>query len=397
MTRRPGTVCTCSIWFDSRRGYSSRGENAGAAQQDVGVVVGEAFGHPQRLHVVLVLVVERAELDRAQPLDVPVVEVLVRERAEPAHVGAVRARREAAGHAEEAVLVLEPAARLGDHVQEVVVRIRQRAHHALAGVDDLLHVGRGPVGVDQRGVAFEQHHVPLAVDGELARHRVADDDRAVDEGVEVVGAKGVRRAGDRLSAVSHPLPRRRQLDAHFVRPRRALDQREERRRAVEHREAGLDPVVADGHLAAVDPVAQRHARRAAGGDLPAVLGRLLDGERARRRRWRSPLRRGARTRGSGTSPASTSPCRPRPAARPAGGNRGFDLDVVRVRRREAQRVTNRLERLRIRRDAARDKRRQARQGEKNSVFHSGYSKISRCAGVSSFVIVIFATNRAMTP
>ena len=58
-----------------------------------------------------------------------------------------------------------------------------------------------------------------------------------------------------ISARLHALPCRRQLEAHFVRAGRALDQREERGRAVQHREAGLDPVVAHGHLAPVDAVA----------------------------------------------------------------------------------------------------------------------------------------------
>ena len=54
----------------------------------------------------------------------------------------------------------------------------------------------------------------------------------------------------------------------------------------------------------------------------------------------------------------------RPAA---AGNRGFDFDVVGVGRREAERVTNRLERLSAERDA-RDKRTQARDCKKKPVF-----------------------------
>ena len=73
------------------------------------------------------------------------------------------------------------------------------------------------------------------------------------------------------SAVSTCFHACRELDAHLVRPCRALDQGEEGRRAVDHRETGFDPVVANGHFAAVDLVAQRDARCAAGGNPPAIL------------------------------------------------------------------------------------------------------------------------------
>jgi hypothetical protein len=92
--------------------------------------------------------------------------------------------------------VFETAAGLGDHGEEVIVRIDQRAHHVLRGHDDLLHVGRRLVGVDHRGVAFKQHDVALAIDGELAGQGIADDDGAVDDGVEIGGAEGVGRSRD---------------------------------------------------------------------------------------------------------------------------------------------------------------------------------------------------------
>ena len=89
VTSRPGVSAPArSAPADAVEKFVASTRSPARLRQDVGVVIGEAFRHPQRLDVVLVLVVERAELDRAQPLDVPVVEVLVRERAEPAHVGA---------------------------------------------------------------------------------------------------------------------------------------------------------------------------------------------------------------------------------------------------------------------------------------------------------------------
>lgn len=119
------------------------------------------------------------------------VSVLVRDQAQPAQVTAPRAGRVAARHAQEAVLVFEAAARLDHHVQEVVVGIKIRPHHALARDDDLLHVGDCLVGVEQRGIAFEDERVLLAIHGKLADHRVAYDDRAVDNRVEVFAAERV--------------------------------------------------------------------------------------------------------------------------------------------------------------------------------------------------------------
>ena len=145
------------------------GLQAGAAHQQRAVVVGEPFSHPQALRVVLGLVVERAEFHRPQALDVPVVEVLVADEVQPVHVGAAGARGEAARHGEERVLVLEAAAGLGHHVQEEVVGIVERPHRGPAGLDDLLHVGGGAVGVEERRIALEHQVVRLAVDVEGLR------------------------------------------------------------------------------------------------------------------------------------------------------------------------------------------------------------------------------------
>ena len=67
-----------------------RVDQAGAQHEQVVVVRGEAFEEPEQLGVVLARVVERRELARLQPLDVPGVEVLVRDQAEHADVAVAR-------------------------------------------------------------------------------------------------------------------------------------------------------------------------------------------------------------------------------------------------------------------------------------------------------------------
>ena len=68
----------------------------------------------------------------------------------------MRPRRKPVGHAEIAVLVLERAARLGDHGRgSGSADTAGEPITPLAATDDLLHIGRNLVGVDQRGVALE--------------------------------------------------------------------------------------------------------------------------------------------------------------------------------------------------------------------------------------------------
>ena len=154
--------------------------------------------------------------------------------------------------------------------------IRQRPHGGAAGLHNLLHVTHGPVDVELRRIALQHQHVALAVHLEFAGHRAAGDDGAVDERVEVFGHIGVRRARQRHERRGRARPSHRQLEPHFVRTGTAVDQRQERGRTVEHGKVALDPVVAHGHLAAVDAVAYRHRARTAGRHAPPVLGRLDD-------------------------------------------------------------------------------------------------------------------------
>ena len=182
----------------------------------------------------------------------------------------------------------------------------------------------------------------LAGDVEAAHHRVAEHDRAVDQGVEVLGAVGVRLSGDWQQRRRRALPGRRQLHPHLVRPRRPIGQRDEGGRAVQHREAGLDPVGAHRHLAAVDAVAHGDRAGAAGLDPPAVLRRL-------HRRQRPAVGR-LRAHGLDMPLVLAHQVRPRRPHRhhqidlrpPARGIDRLDLEVMGVRGREAEGVANRL-------------------------------------------------------
>ena len=153
----------------------------------------------------------------------------------------------------------------------------------------------------------------------------------------------VRLAGDRHQRRRRALPRRRQLDAHVVRPGRPIDQRDEGRRAVEHREAGSRP-----------SCCARSSR-----------GRRRDSVTVTARRRRSSTRqrflaglRGQRAAVGALGASAPSTCRSysrtrydpgvhtamisSTCGRPPVGIHGLDLEVVRVRRREAERVANRI-------------------------------------------------------
>ncbi len=105
--------------------------------------------------------------------------------------------------------MLEPAAGLGDHVEEEIVRVVvAAAHDGAAGFDDLLHIDDGAVGVEERRVAFEHQVMAFVRDLELADDRVAENDRAVNERVEVFRAVTVRHGASHQRRRGGP-PRRR--------------------------------------------------------------------------------------------------------------------------------------------------------------------------------------------
>ena len=354
--------------------------------REVGVVAGQPFDDPQALGVDLGLVVERPELDGPQALPVPGVEQLVADEAEPAQVARPRRRRPAAGHEQRRVAVLEPAAGFGDQVEEHVALVGQQPPHAMQFAGDAFRVFRrprpvpGPRFADVDELVGHARH-PESVDG-----RVAGDDRRVDQGVEVAGAPGAgRAAGVRRQGRGGAAPGRRQLQEHVVGAGTVVvGEGEERRRAVQHREVGVDPVRPHRHLAPVDPVGDHDGVGAPGGRPPAVLPRLFDPQ--------PPAVRGAGGDGFDVAGVLADQVRPgRPHRHhqlhfgpPAGRDPGFDVDVVGVRCGEPQRVGDGFARLGERRLGRRRQDRREQESARASTVrsccrHGFYSESSRAA------------------
>ena len=176
--------------------------------------------------------------------------------------------------------MLEPASGLDQHVQEEVAVVGEEAPHPVLLARDALDVGGRGRTVPHPSFADVDEGVGGAVHREGVGRRVAGDDGRIDQRVEVRRAVAVRMAvGGRGQGGDALAPARGRLDAHVVGARRRVGQREERRRAVQHREVGLHPVRADAHLPAVDPVGHRDPVGAARLDPPAVLARLGHRER----------------------------------------------------------------------------------------------------------------------
>ena len=207
------------------------------------------------------------------------------DRPQPAQVPAAVAGGPAARHQQGRVPVLEPAARLDQHVQEEVPLVGEEAPGPVLLAHDALDVGGRRGTVPDPAFADVDESMGSALHRERVRRRVAGEDRRIDQRVEVRRAIAVRPAVRRRGEGGHALaPARRQLDADVVGARRGVGRGQERRSAVEHREVRLDPVRADAHLPAVDPVGHRDPVGAAGLDAPAVLARLGDCEGLSRRR-----------------------------------------------------------------------------------------------------------------
>ena len=266
----------------------------------------------------------------------------MRGEAEPPEIGTRRAGGEASRHAEKTVLVFEASAGFGDQIQKVIVRIVVAAHDLAAGFHDFLYVGSRAIDIEERRVAFEHQIVLLTAHGKFSNHRIADDDRAVDQRVEVFGAKGVRLPCNRHQWCGNALPRGGHVDAYFVRAFCTVGQREKCRGAIEHRERRLHPVVAHSHLAAVHAIADGDVWRARTFHRPTILACLLNGSRPPIGALRNHVfdialvlpheirtRRPDRHEQFGLRPAT-------------GRNRRVNLQVVRLRRRKAQRVADRF-------------------------------------------------------
>ena len=197
---------------------------AGALQHQRAVVLREAFGQPQLARHVRAVEIERLDVARPDPLDVPAVEELVRDRVEqPRPIAANRGRR---------------------------------GHHRAVAVFHAVFVG-------VRQVVGEKRVVARLVRRELAVDRafLADDSLDVlHEAIELlVGARVMRRKPER-AAVDRELPRRDRSEL-----RRAVDEvLKVRRGELERRRAGMQ-LRRDGP--------PRLATPGSGGDNVTVAGR----------------------------------------------------------------------------------------------------------------------------
>ena len=244
--------------------------------------------------------------------------------------------------------MLEATAGLRDHIEKQIPVVRHHTPHAVDLPRDRFDVLGRLRTVPHTRLTEVHQQVRRAVDHELIDGRRAGDDRRVDQGVEVGCAIRVRPAvGLWSEAGQAPTPAGRQLQRDVVRAAGVvIREREERRRAVEHGKVLLDPVRADRHLPPIHQVGHHDAVAAAGQHSPAILARFLH----RQRRT---------TDGPGRDRLDVASKLPHQiGARGPHGHHQLDLgsaagrharlyaDVVGMRRREPQRVGDRLRRLR---------------------------------------------------
>jgi hypothetical protein len=90
--------------------------------------------------------------------------------------------------------VLQPAAGLGDDVEEEIFLVRQRAPEGALRLDDLLQVARGHGAVEDAGFPLVDEVMRLPVHAELVDSRVPEQDRRVHQRVVVGRQVAVRRA-----------------------------------------------------------------------------------------------------------------------------------------------------------------------------------------------------------
>ena len=161
--------------------------------------------------------------------------------------------------------MLEPAASLPEHQEEIVLVVRQESPEAVALFDEFGEIARRGVRVPPAHLASADHVALFPGDDELTDGQVAGEDRRVDQRLVVGGAKMLRRAIGRVVHPRHrPFPRRRQDQVDLVRPRTLLDQGDERRRTVQHAHVGTDVIRRDRSLIAEDAIGQNDCGLLAG-------------------------------------------------------------------------------------------------------------------------------------
>jgi len=131
-------------------------DQAGAAQQQVVVVAGEAFEEPQQLGVVFLVVVVRHQFGRAQALDVPGVEVFMADQPQQLHIaiaGLVHADAWQVGAAADqggGIAVFQAAIAVVCHIQhEHIAGMRGRAPEGNFGLANLLGVGQQALAIER--------------------------------------------------------------------------------------------------------------------------------------------------------------------------------------------------------------------------------------------------------
>src|SRR5579871_721659 len=110
-------------------------------------------------------VVERPEHRRANALDVPQMEELVRHETDHKPSGGALSPRDAV-----TIEVLQPAARSVHIDEERIALIRRAAHQSVLFGDDLLVEGKEAVEVDAAVIVEEHERVGASREGEGARH-----------------------------------------------------------------------------------------------------------------------------------------------------------------------------------------------------------------------------------
>ena len=327
-----------------------RRHQAGAGDDQVAEVSRQPLGDPQALRRRRILVVERAQLDRPQPLHVERVEILVADEREPPRRGRLAPGAGAARGQQGRILVLQPSGPAAEDVEEDVALEGEEAPEPPGLADHLLQVPRRQAAVPRAGVAGIHQDVPAALHRELVDRQGAGDDRRIDQRVIVAGAVVVRAAvGGRIHRGRRPPASGRELETDLVRAAAAvgLDGRDERGRAVQDDQVGGHPVLSDRPAIAGEAVRHDDLRRGPlVGDPPTVLPRGFD---LKRHAVRGPGREALQLPGVVLDAIEARrPDRHHQLDRRAalGGHHGLDLGDVLLGRREPDRVDDRLGSLR---------------------------------------------------